>query len=108
MLYNKRFKIENDNFVFNDSISIKIYSTDRNDFTPISKQSFEKILNDDGIEPKGDWVKNKQFRKAINLYSGRLFKFTDKGNLSTIKFTDSDLMENVEIICTNEFINKGE
>lgn len=103
MLYNKWFKIENDNFIFNDSISIKIYSTDRTDFKPLSKQSFEKLLNDDGKEPNEHFVKTKYFRKAINLYTGKLFEFTDKGTFNTIKFTDSDLMENVEIICMNAY-----
>ena len=104
MLYNKRFKIENDNFVFNDSISIKIYSTDRTDFKPLSKESFEKLLNDDGKDPKkGHWVKTRHFRKAINLYTGKLFEFTDKGTFNKIKFTDSGLMENVEIICMNAY-----
>lgn len=102
MLYNKDFKIIDNNIIVNDTLQIKTLYYPKQT-KKISESTFERLLQE-REKKDGTFEYSSHMKRAINLFTSNKFSIYDLGMKSIITHSSQEYVNDIEIMVMKKYI----
>lgn len=101
-LRGKEFKLEDKNFILNDSILVKSYDYNKMDYK-MKEEVFEKLF-EEKESVTGNFECSKAMIRAINLFQSDRFQIENLGSKTIITHQPYNSIEEVKILVMNQYV----
>lgn len=102
MLYNKDFKIIDNNIIVNDTLQIKTLYYPKQT-KKISESKFESLLQE-REKKDGPFEYSRHMKRAINLFTSEKFAINDLGMKAIITHSSKEYVNDIEIMVMKKYI----
>ena len=102
MLYNKNFKIIDNNIIVNDTLQIKTLYYPKQT-KKISESKFESLLQE-REKKDGPFEYSRHMKRAINLFTSEKFAINDFGMKAIITHSSNEYVNDIEIMVMKKYI----